>query len=61
MAKVIYPSVMGRSRFLPSHGRLKPLPLWVRLLPQMPGHSSETVLTLGTLLGLHLESEQYGV
>lgn len=23
--------------------------------------SSETVLSLGTLLGLHLESEQYGV
>lgn len=36
------PLVMGRSRFLPSCGRLKPLPPWVRLLPQMPGHSSET-------------------
>lgn len=55
------PLVMSRSRFLPSRGRLKPLPPWVRLLLQTPGRSSETLLALGTLLGLHLESEQYGV
>lgn len=54
------PLVMSRSRFLTSHGRLKPLPPWVRLLLQTPG-LSETALALGTLLGLQLESEQYGV
>lgn len=36
------PLVLDRSKFLPSHGRPQPLSPWVRLLPQTPGHSSET-------------------
>lgn len=61
MAKVIYPSGYEQEQVPSLRGRLKPLPPWVRLLLQTPGRSSETLLALGTLLGLRLESEQYGV